>query len=276
MNIHFHCHCAADSSTMNMSFAVDSGAQTGCIVQVHCALWVRRLGLSGTRCKCRQPRHDAVVFCEHEHVPSEPTFLSVVALRAFLGYSSCRVFEESKFDLQTGLSRQSFVSGAPVLRYNREIFADAGYFIGLFDRRKPQSGKAEKFVGVEWRTVEAEPSSRHAFQRLLITLADASASFKQHTTARLKERPGSFCLAWRTMPDLRRRQAADKPVFCRDGSLRPHYASPLAVLQSYSNADQTCRPFKVSALPHFCAAHGLASLGCHRREVLVWSTMRFH
>jgi hypothetical protein len=90
-----------------------------------------------------------------------------------------------------------------------------------------------------------------ALHALLITLADAFASFKQMQGVRATE---TLCLA----TDDARRAFANKQLTRPDGRLRPHYASPLSSSACLSNADLTSRPYKIFAHPYFCACSCLA------------------
>jgi hypothetical protein len=90
-----------------------------------------------------------------------------------------------------------------------------------------------------------------ALHALLITLADAFASFKQMQGLRATE---TLCLA----TDDARRAVANKQLTRPDGRLRPHYASPLSSSACLSNADLTSRPYKIFAHPYFCVCSCLA------------------
>lgn len=97
-----------------------------------------------------------------------------------------------------------------------------------------------------------------ALHALLITLVNASATFKQ--MQRPKAMPGDTgpALGNGRCPTCSARQAADKHGTCHGGRLRPHYASPLSSSACLSNADLTSRPNKISARPYFCTCSCLA------------------
>lgn len=97
-----------------------------------------------------------------------------------------------------------------------------------------------------------------ALHALLITLADASATFKQ--MQRLKGHAGRhWPSTWHgRWPTCSASQAADKHGTCHGGRLPPHYTSPLSSSASLSNADLVSRPNKISARPYCCTCSCLA------------------